>query len=326
MHRGHNNLAGIGLMLIDSISIATLYALTKFITQDIKSSYVVFLYKFFLLILVIPYVFKGEGLKSIKTPYFKTHLLRGFFSVGGSLCFMYGLQFVKLLDATVLQNIEQVVLVIVGMIFFHEKMTSTKIICVIISVIGVVIVIKPEILYLSDFNILSSKVNHGYLFILLATMFWVCNNIVIKKLGNKSTNKAQLFYLMFFSSIFAFPIAFLKWEAMNFIGINVVVPTDIVSMADIGFTLTHIKLILCMSLCYLVHSISLFYSFKFGEFSVVMPFVYFKLVWAGIFGYVLFSTTPHAVSYIGYSFITIAGLLLMRREMRNRRSGSEESA
>jgi S-adenosylmethionine uptake transporter len=325
MHKGRNNLAGISLILLDSIAIATLYALTKFVTQDIKSSYVVFLYKFFLLILVLPYVFHKGGLNNIRTPHFKVHLLRGFFSVGGSLCFMYGLQFVNLLDATVLQNVEQVVLVIVGLIFFHEKMSTTKIVCILISGIGVLIIVKPDIVYMNNFNILSSEINHGYFFILLATMFWVCNNIVIKKLGQKSTNKAQLFYLMLFSSMFAYPVAFLKWGSFELAGIGLWIPTETVSLVDIGISITHIKLVLFMSLCYLIHSVALFNAFKFGEFSVVMPFVYFKLVWAGIFGYVLFSTTPQSASWIGYVFITIAGILLMNREIRNRRKRIQDN-
>ena len=325
MQKGRNNLAGISLMLLDSIAIATLYALTKFVTQDIKSSYVVFLYKFFLLILVLPYVLHKGGFQNIRTPHFKVHLLRGFFSVGGSLCFMYGLQFVRLLDATVLQNFEQVILVVVGILFFHEKMSTTKIVCIVISVIGVMIVVNPDIVYMDSFNILSTEINHGYVFILLATIFWVCNNIVIKKLGQKSTNKAQLFYLMLFSSIFAYPVAFLKWGAFDLGGISILIPMEAINIMKIGISITHIKFILFMSLCYLIHSVSLFNAFKFGEFSVVMPFVYFKLVWAGIFGYLIFSSTPHPASWIGYFFITVAGFLLMNREIRIRRKRIHEN-
>ncbi|MCH9753547.1 MAG: DMT family transporter [Alphaproteobacteria bacterium] len=273
----------------------------------------------------MPYVLHDGGFKNIRTPHFKVHLLRGFFSVGGSLCFMYGLQFVKLLDATVLQNFEQVILVVVGIVFFHEKMSNTKIVCIIMSVIGVLIIMNPNILYMSDVKLTSMKINHGYFFILLATIFWVCNNVVIKKLGQKSTNKAQLFYLMLFSSIFAYPVAFLEWNSFSLLGVSILLPSDFVSIFDIGISITNIKFILFMSLCYLIHSVSLFNAFKFGEFSVVMPFVYFKLVWAGIFGYVLFSSTPQYTSWIGYLLITIAGFLLMKREIRRRRNRINDS-
>ncbi len=318
MNKEHNNILGISLMLIDTFAIAALYAVTKFVTQDIKSSYAVFFYKFSLLVLTLPYVLHNGGFNNIKTPAFKVHLLRGFFSVGGSLSFMYGLQYIKLLDATVLQNVEQMILVVVGIVFFHEKSTKTKIAAIIVSILGVLVVVRPEIIT-GNFDLFSSGINHGYLFIFLAALFWVGNNIVIKKLGKQSTNKAQLFYLMLFSSIFAYPVAFLEWKMVNVEGFNLLLPVKSVSFADIGLQLSHFKLILVMAFCYLIHSVSLFNSLKYGEFSVVMPFVYFKLLWAGILGYIIFANIPELGSLVGYILIASAGVMLMRREIRNRK-------
>ena len=323
MSKTHNNILGILLILLDSFSLAALYTVSKFTTQDIKSSYVVFLYKFFLFLIVLPWVFHKGGFNNIRTPAFKVHLLRGFLSVGGSLSFMYGLQYISILDATILQNIEQVVLVLVGMLFFHEKVSKTKIISILCGAIGVLVVVNPKIVY--NFDLLSAKVNHGYLFILLAVMFWVGNNITIKKLGQNSTNKAQIFYLMLFSSIFAYPVAFLKWNSLEVFGMNLLLPVGSVDFSDIAIKFSHLILILMMSLFYLVHSMSLFNTLKVGEFSVVMPFVYFKLLWAGIFGYFIFSTLPHSASWLGYFLIAVAGLLLMNKEIRDRKINAEES-
>ncbi|MEQ9115708.1 MAG: DMT family transporter [Rickettsiales bacterium] len=313
------------LMLVDTLAISSLYATTKFVTQDIKSNYVVFFYKFTLLILTLPWILQNGGIKNIRTPYFKVHLLRGFFSVGGSLCFMYGLQTVNLLDATVLQNIEQIILVAVGILFFHEKANKTKGAAIIISLIGVLIIIKPEIIFSSNQNLFQGKVDRGYIFIFVAAMFWVGNNIVIKKLGKKSTNKAQLFYLMFFSSLFAFPVAFLKWQSHSVFGIDFYLPADTISFDGTNIKPSHLKLILLMSLFYLVHSVALFNSLKFGEFSVVMPFVYFKLIWSGVLGYIIFANMPNVKSIIGYSLVALAGILLMRKEMRRRKKIVEEA-
>lgn len=314
-----NNILGILLMLIDTLAIASLYTVTKFVTKDISSNYAVFFYKFFLLIIILPWVFKNGGFSNIKTAYFKVHLLRGLFSVGGSLSFMYGLQYVPLLDATVLQNVEQIILVIVGILYFHEKSTRTKITAIIISIIGVLIVVKPDIIYLKTFKIFTSDINKGYMFIFLAALFWVGNNIVIKKLGQNSSNKVQLFYLMLFSTIFAYPVAFFKWHITEFMDIKILFPKEMISFSEIGLKFEYLKLILLMAFCYLIHSISLFNALRFGEFSVVMPFVYFKLLWAGILGYLVFTTVPQFASIIGYLLIGVAGILLMRREIRNRR-------
>lgn|GEM_PF-706238 len=323
MSKSRNNILGIFLILLDSFSLAALYAVTKITTQDLKSSYVVFLYKFSLFLITLPWVLNKGGINNIRTPAFKVHLLRGFLSVGGSLSFMYGLQYISILDATILQNIEQVVLVLIGMLFFNEKVSKTKILSILLGVIGVLIVVNPRIVY--NFDLFSVKINHGYLFILLAVMFWVGNNIAIKKLGQNSTNKAQIFYLMLFSSIFAYPVAFLKWNSLEVLGTNLLLPVGTINFSDIAIKFSHLKLIFMMSLFYLVHSISLFNALKVGEFSVVMPFVYFKLLWAGIFGYFIFSTLPEPSSWLGYFLIAAAGLLLMNKEIRNKKVNAEES-
>lgn len=310
-------------MLIDTLMIASLYATMKFVTQNIASSYAVFFYKFSLLFLTLPWVLSRGGINNIKTPAFKVHMLRGFLSAGGSLSFMYGLQHVALLDATILQNFEQVILVIIGILFFHEQFNKTKVAAIITSFIGVLIVIKPEIIYSWNLNIFSTEINHGYFFVFLATIFWVGNSIVVKKLGQKSTNKAQVFYLMLFSSLFSYPVAFLEWQMADVAGIHLLLPVKAISFFEIGLKIEYFQFILLASLFYLVHSITLFHSFRFGEFSVVMPFVYFRLLWAGLLGYFIFSTLPQFGSIIGYILITIAGIVLMRREVRNRKKMAE---
>lgn len=311
----HNNFLGISCILFDTLSVATLYAIVKFVTKDISSSHIVFLYKSAVLICALPWILHKGGLDNIKTKHFKIHLLRAFFSVGGSLCFMYGLQFVRLIDATVLQNIEQVLLVAIGMLFFHEKATKTKIACVFLSLLGVLIIVRPDIFSSAGFSAFSKQFNKGYMFIIGSILLWVCNNVTIKKLGLKSNGKNQMFYLLLFSVIFTYPVAFVDWGIVKTSFGSIWFPTRIAEFSEIGLQWKHVVLILGMAICYFSHSLSLFNALKFGEFSVVMPFAYFKAVWAGIYGFAIFGTSPKPASWIGYMFIIASGLALMHREV-----------
>lgn len=321
----HNNFLGISCIIWDTLSVATLYAIVKFVTKDITSNHIVFLYKISLFFLSLPWILHKGGLDNIKTKYFKIHLLRAFFSVGGSLCFMYGLQFVKLIDATVLQNIEQVLLVAIGMLFFHEKATKTKIVCVFLSLFGVLIIVRPEIFSSVCFSELSKQFNKGYIFIMASVLLWVCNIVAIKKLGIKSNGKNQMFYLLLFSVIFTYPVAFIDWGVVKTSLGGMWLPIRMVEFAEIGLKWKHVILILGMAVCYFSHSLSLFNALKFGEFSVVMPFVYFKMVWAGIYGFVIFGTEPKMTSWVGYMLIIASGLTLMHREVIRKKRISGEA-
>ncbi len=320
-----NNFLGISCVLFDTLSVATLYTIVKFVIKDISSVHIVFLYKASVLICAFPWILHKGGLENIKTKHFKMHLLRAFFSVGGSLSFMYGLQFVRLIDATVLQNVEQVLLVAIGMIFFREKATKTKILCVLLSLVGVLIVVRTDVFSLDGLSEFSNQFNKGYLFIIGSIFLWVCNNVTIKNLGLKSNGKNQMFYLLLFSVLFTYPIAFVDWGIIKTSLGSMWVPTRITRFSEIGLQWNHIILILGMAMCYFSHSLFLFNALKFGEFSVVMPFSYFKAVWAGTYGFIIFGASPKPASWIGYMLIIASGLALMHREVIRKKKISSEA-
>lgn len=324
MEQKHNNFLGISCILFDTLSVATLYAIVKFVTKDIASNHIVFLYKTSVFLLALPWMLHKGGIENIKTKYFKIHLLRAFFSVGGSLCFMYGLQFVRLIDATVLQNVEQVLLVAIGLLFFNERVTKTKLMAILFSALGVLVVVRPDLF--SPGGLKNFEFNKGYFFVIASIILWVCNNVTIKKLGVKSNSKNQMFYLLLFSVLFTYPVAFIDWGMVKTSLGEIWAPTRIISFSEIGLQWKHIAFVLAMAVCYFSHSLSLFNALKFGELSVVMPFVYFKMVWAGIYGFVIFGTSPRPVSWIGYALIISSGFALMHREVLRKKKVSSEGA
>ena len=102
-------------MLLNALSIAILYVSIKELTQDLSSNLVVFIYKFAVLLMILPWCFAG-GLKTLKTTKIWLHASRGFLSICGSLCLFYAIKFIDLTDITAMGYIEQVILVIIGMV------------------------------------------------------------------------------------------------------------------------------------------------------------------------------------------------------------------
>ena len=63
-------------------------------------------------------------------------------------------------------------------------------------------------------------------------------------------------------------------------------------------------------------------AFRGGEISVVAPFRYTSLLWAGIAGYVAFNEIPDAWSLAGAALIVASGLYVLRRDsVRSRKFG-----
>jgi drug/metabolite transporter (DMT)-like permease len=313
-----SNLMGIGFMLLHAVSLSILYAVAKALMKDLDSNTTVFLYKLTILVLALPWCL-WNGFSDLKTTRIKLHISRAFFSTFGSLCMFYSLKYIALGDVTAVSKLEQIVLLIVGILYFKEKVTRTKISVILLSFLGAIMIIRPDFFQVGV-EVKSTGFNHYYVFVFLAIFFWSVNNTVIKVLGKTEKTKVQLFYVMLFSTIISFPVSFMHWKvAYHFYGIDIKYPTHFIDFASIGLKEEHLKYILVLALCYFGHVIGNFKAFKHAELSFVVPIEYTRLVFAGIFGFMFFNEVPTEVALYGYLLIVVAGLYLFYSEKRRAR-------
>jgi len=65
-------------------------------------------------------------------------------------------------------------------------------------------------------------------------------------------------------------------------------------------------------------------SLKLAPASVVVPYQYLMIVWASLFGYLVFGDVPHRLTLIGAGVIILAGLFILFREQRLARPSEPE--
>ncbi|MBA8667478.1 DMT family transporter [Holosporaceae bacterium 'Namur'] len=279
--------SGILLMIVHAIAMSGLYVVSKKLMHTLHPNQVAFLYKFAILIAIIPWCFVGGIKKNLKTNKLGTHVARGTFSIMASLCFFFALSKLNVLDAAAITFLEQALIVSVGVIFFKEQLNIAKIVFILCGLIGTLLIIKPGF----------QEFNGYYVYLFMALLFWAGNNITIKVLGKTERSKGQLFYVTLVSSLVSFPLALQAWEPIQF---------------------WHIKYLAILAICYLIHSAALFKAFKYADISTVMPYDYTRLVFGGILGYIIFREVPDRFSLIGYFIITLGGLYLIQYEARRK--------
>ncbi len=299
--------AGIILMIIDSASLSATYTSCKFAILSMSSDKAVFFYRFVIFFSILPWVFRRLDLSMIKTSNLKLHIARGIMGTLGSLFMIKSFAYMKLVDATAISQFEQILWIVCGSLFFNEKINLTKVIAVIFGFLGVFLIIK----FNNNANVESNiSINiKGYIYILLCVTCFVINSTLVKFLGKKKEkNEAQLFYIMLFSSIFSYFVAFTD---LHFNGTTI----DLTLMKPDFYHVIYsgsLIFILLAALFYLIHSVVFFYSMKVGEMSAVAPFCYFKTIFSGIYGYIFFSELPTSIgSYIGYTMIIIGGVITL---------------
>jgi drug/metabolite transporter (DMT)-like permease len=327
----YRNTNGIVLMLINAFATSMLYCIMKYLTEFINSHQVVFLYKFLVLGMLIPWVLY-DGISCVKTKKLKIHILRGIVSTTGALCFMYGMSKVDIASATALNKMEPVLLMIIGALYFKEKISRAKISAIILSCLGMLFVVYP-IVTLSDNGLkfplfdksVAHEFNYNYLIILIGVFLWTINSSVVKILGRTESNRTQLFYVSLISVLVAGPIALCEWSAIPSLGSFAYIPTGI----DISFfsnlTMPAIGMLLCLGMLHFTHVACNFQALKMAEMSVVAPFDYSKLVFGGFLGYCFFNNTPPFSAYIGYVLILISGIYLLKAEVSLRKKNAAKN-
>ncbi len=284
--------SGIVFMLIQAMAMSGVYVLTKTLTRSLHTHQVAFLYKFAILLAILPWCLKGGLRKNLRTKKIGMHVTRGTFSIMGSLCFFYGLSNIEVLDAAAITYMEHILIVLIGVFYFQEKLDRSKATFITLSFIGALLIIQP------GFKIF----NRYYIYIFLALLFWAINNFAIKVLGKTEHTKAQLFYVTLVSSLLSFPLALHEWRELEW---------------------WHCKFIGALAFCYLIHVVAFFKAFKQAEISTVMPFDYSRLIFTGILGYLVFGEVPDQYSYLGYALIVLGGLYFMQHEARRLHSASK---
>jgi S-adenosylmethionine uptake transporter len=294
-YKPSKSVSGILLMLLHALSMSVLYIISKNLTQALHPFQVAFLYKFTILLAIFPWCFWGDFKRNMRTKKIGMHVARGTFSLLGTVCFFVAVSSLPVSNAAAITYLDHILVVVIGVFYFKERLSNAKLIMIILSFMGAVLIVKPGFVVFNKY----------YIFLFLALVFWALNCTIIKILGSTERTKAQLFYMMLFSSMFSLPFALYEWKALE--------PW-------------HFKYLFGIALCYLIHSIAFFKAFKFAEMSTVMPFDYSRLVFTGILGYLVLNEVPDRYSLLGYALIVIGGMCSIFYEThRNRKIKAKKS-
>lgn len=318
LHPSRSSLWGIFFMMINTVALTGLDAASKILTTELSPNLVVFLYKFSLFLIILPWVLT-KGVNVLKTKRLNFHILRAILSVLAAICFFTGLKTVSMPDAAALENIQFLIVSVLGMVLFNEKCTKAKVASISIGLLGACIVVHPNLLSLDSSSFSVNVFNPGFIYILLAMFFWSLNTLTVKVLGTSESNRTQMFYLLFFSSIVSACSALLEWSYVDVLGFSLKLSPALTDLSKIALEFKHFKLLIFMAAFYFIHGLAYFNALKY-ELSVVIPFRYTKFIFSAICSYLIFSEVQEDPRvYLGYCLIIVAGFTMLKEEIIKRK-------
>ena len=220
---------------------------------------------------------------------FGLQLLRSILLLMTTSLFFSGLQFVPLAEASAIMLISPLIVTALAMPILKEPVGSRRWIGVGIGFIGALIIIRPG----------SALISIGILFPAAAAISFAIYQISTRLLSQADPITTTLFYTALVGTLFTSAVAPFYWTP----------PTS-------GAW----SLMIMTGLCGGLGHFSLIKAFTLSPASVISPYGYLNLIWALLFGFLLFSEIPNIWSIVGGVIITSSGLYVYHRERKQNSS------
>lgn len=220
-------------------------------------------------------------------------LLRSAFGTLGILCNFYAVDHLLLSNASMLNKMSPFFVLIFSFLFLREKLKPTQIIVVIVAFIGSLFIIKPT---LSNLQLVPSLIG------LMGGVAAGAAYTFVRMLGLRGENgKMIVFFFSAFSTLSMLPWVLLHFEPM---------------------TTTQFLMLLGAGLAATGGQFSITAAYTHAPAREVSVFDYTQILFAALFGFLLFGDRPDAWSYLGY--VLIIGAAIVMFLYNNRKPATNE--
>lgn len=258
------------------------FALIRHVVASVHPFEVAFFRNIFGLIVVLPW-FIRYGAAPLRTPILHLHFLRAGVSVVGGLCLIFAISITPLARIAALGFLVPIFTTIGAIMFLGERVNLARWIAIFFGFAGTFVIIRPgfEALDLGTILRLIASFIFGGVLTLMKVMTRTDSSVTITTYANLLTAPMFLVAALF---VWEWP----SWESLGWI-------------AALGIIGTVAQLIFAQSL-------------KLADANVIMPLDFFQLLWAALFGYMLFAEVPNRFIFIGGFMIFASTTYIAWRE------------
>ena len=276
------NVRGFIFILLASATFPIMGTTVKYLTSELHPFQIAFFRCIFGFIIIIPLIIKNNPLKILTTKRYSMHLLRGLLGVGAMMAGFTALSMLPLATAVTLGFTRILFLVPLAILLLGEKPGYMRIFLILIGFLGVIVIIDPS----NDNNITYFSAGLA----LLGAFLVSCVKLTVKSLSSsESTLTIQFYYGIISSTTLIIP-CYLFWTALN---------------------IFQILLIFFAAICGTIAQMLTIWGLKLGTTTVVMPADYTRLIFAGIYGFILFNEIPYLNEIIGSFIIIITTMVIL---------------
>jgi drug/metabolite transporter (DMT)-like permease len=283
-------LRGILWMLVAMGLIVLSNAITKWISADYSAGQVVFFRSLFVLIFLVPIIWRSGGIATLRVTSWRDHSLRSLFHTLTAALIVTSVILLPLADVEVLLFSSILFIALLSGPVLGEVVGWHRMSAVLVGFIGVLIMLRP-----------TPELWQSAAFLAVAAaLFSALRDVWARKMRTTENTNAMMMcsevMLLAASGLTAFTgFSALEWQSL--------LGDDLFLMALNGLVFGGAQYALIL-------------AFRQGKATAVAPFRYSAAIWAVTFGYLIFGDLPDMFVFIGGAVVISSGLYILHRETR----------
>lgn len=280
-------LKGIVCMVAGAALLTANDAVIKWLTGGYPVGQILFLRGIFVLVPIAFFVWRAGGISTLRTRDYKGHAIRAALVLLGTFLFVSGLRYLPLAEAISIAFAGPLFITALAPPLLGERVGWRRWMAVLAGFVGVLIIFKPG----------GAVFQWAALFTLGASLTGAFRDLLTRRMSAGETSEALLFYTSLGVMLGALASAPFGWKP--------------VALADWGWFALNGLLIGGAHFLMIE-------TFRYAEAALVAPFKYSTVLWATVFGYMIFGDVPETTTLIGGAVVVSAGIYILHRERKRR--------
>ena len=215
--------------------------------------------------------------------------LHAFRAICGALAIIalfYGLRELPLADVVSLTFGGPIFVTVASIFFLSEKVGIKRWSAVLIGFIGMLLIVQPAFI----------EINYYYIAPIIFCVFFACVAISVRSLSKTEPNYTIAFYFTLLCTV---------------LGLITIIRGDWVLPNKID-----LLIFIIMGLCGSIANLLLTQSYRLAEASLVTPIKYLSLIFAIVFGFMIWSEVPKILTLFGALLVVMSSLIIFTRESK----------
>ena len=237
----------------------------------------------------ISYLIHRHFLPSKPLRFDRVYIVRGGFNLGAMATWILAIQTIKLTEATAISYLYPIFSVIFGVMFFREKFTRYTLLGLILSMVGMAIILKPNF---------ANMALGGAVLAVVSALCLTSDHAISKHQSHKDGWIEQSMYLLFWLAVLTAPMAIWNWKWMDVKTLLIIIAISVMWVAN--------KALLVSALAR-------------TDLTILSCVTFVKLVYVSIFAYIHFGEVLDKYSVIGVVVILMSTLIALRSSIKKDR-------